>query len=141
MGKSRIQKNDMNKCLQCVYRGKVPYSRHSSCHHPYVDEIIGNHDYLLDLLSSIVNDCRIPNFSGSFQVKIKDSAVAEGWGTWPFNFDPVWLIKCTGFKALPQYKDKNVFVYEHTKTVNHGNGNVELISERVEEDLDDNRND
>ena len=24
--------------------------------------------------------------------------VSKGWFNWPFNFDPIWLISCNGYK-------------------------------------------
>jgi len=28
--------------------------------------------------------------------------IRNGWFNWPLNFDPVWLIDCTGFSDKPE---------------------------------------
>jgi hypothetical protein len=53
-------------CDTCVHRMDVPGSAHSCCN----------------------------NFDA--QVTAKAHGVTRGWFKWPFNFDPVWLIDCTG---------------------------------------------
>lgn len=87
----------MNECLKCKYRGTVPHSRHSSCQHPRVDDIIGDSEVLMLYLKGIVNELKIPLFFSDFQVEFKNAAILAGWATFPFNFDPIWLRKCTGF--------------------------------------------
>lgn len=36
----------------------------------------------------------------NWKAKVKGDlhGVRNGWFCWPFNFDPTWLISCTGFK-------------------------------------------
>ena len=74
-------------CYKCEYRGCVPGSAHSSCKYPGVS------NNLFDLFNE--DNARIFN-----ELKIKGSptGIKNGWFTWPFDFDPVWLDRCRGFK-------------------------------------------
>lgn len=56
-------------CYDCVYRGEIPGDCHSSC----------------------------ANFSANTSGDLH--GIRKGWFVWPFNFDPVWLVSCDGFKA------------------------------------------
>lgn len=55
-------------CYKCVFRHDLPGDAHSGCN--------------------------------NFKARVHASAhgIVNGWFTWPFNFDPTWLISCTGFK-------------------------------------------
>ena len=55
-------------CYECKYRGEVAGSAHSQCK--------------------------------NLNAKVKGSphGIKSGWFLWPFNFDPVWLENCDGFK-------------------------------------------
>lgn len=64
---------DKNKCYECEYRGKVPGDCHSKCTHPE---------------------------AMSLKVKGDEVGIRNGWFMWPYNFDPVWLIECNGFKKV-----------------------------------------
>ena len=57
-------------CYECEHRGIVPGSCHSSCSHPKRNdvEITGN-----------------------------TYGISMGWFSWPWDFDPTWLISCNGF--------------------------------------------
>jgi hypothetical protein len=57
-------------CYRCKHRRAVPGDCHSAC---------GN------LTAHVIGDAH-----GKF----------NGWFSWPFNFDPVWLLSCTGFESV-----------------------------------------
>ena len=61
-------KTDMNKCYKCEHRRTIPGDAHSQC----------------------VNT--------KAHVEGDDYGRRSGWFSWPWNFDPTWLIKCDGFK-------------------------------------------
>jgi len=63
------KKTAMNKCYKCRYRETIPGDCHSSCSNKKA-HVVGN-------------------------VHGKQS----GWFIHPWNFDPIWLEKCDGFKA------------------------------------------
>lgn len=87
-------------CLTCRYRGTVPNSRHSSCKHPRVNDIIGDHDALQILLDRLVNNHVVANFYDDLQVEFDRAAIMEGYALFPFNFDPIWLKQCTGYREV-----------------------------------------
>lgn len=55
-------------CYECVYRGNVPGDAHSCCNNG---------------LAVAVGD---------------EHGIKKGWFFHPYNFDPVWLRYCDGFK-------------------------------------------
>lgn len=63
-------------CYKCKHRLPVPGSAHSSCDHE-------------DAL-------RYPH---KLDVQAYETGTRRGWFTWPFDFDPVWLIACKGFEV------------------------------------------
>lgn len=82
-------------CYACRYRRPIPGDAHSSCAHPSVsatlDSPVGK---LLTLMGkgagtvSVQNGLAVGNAHG----------IEHGWFNWPFNYDPVWLVACGGFK-------------------------------------------
>ena len=54
-------------CYSCRYRRGVPGDAHSSCAHPH------------------------PTAKGH------PRGIAMGWFNFPWNFDPIWLLECSGF--------------------------------------------
>lgn len=88
-------------CYQCQYRGEVPGDTHSKCVHPVFEKIV---DSSLGQLSSLMG-----KRAGSMQLEAGGCKVVgdkhgikQGWFNHPFNFDPIWLVSCEGFKP----KDK-----------------------------------
>ena len=57
----------MGKCLNCKYKGSVPGSSHSTC---------SKKNILVDA---------------------KEHGIRMGWFNFPYDFDPTWLNKCSGF--------------------------------------------
>lgn len=62
--------SDKPNCYECVHRGEVPGSCHSSCKRTKPTKVKGN-----------------------------EHGIKSGWFNYPFNFDPVWLEKCDGFEG------------------------------------------
>lgn len=84
-------------CYKCQYRGEVPGSAHSSCKHPDAPKpspMIG----LMAALSGGHTPPMKPNPDG-IKVKGHEAGIRGGWFGWPMNFDPTWLLECTGFIA------------------------------------------
>lgn len=42
----------------------------------------------------------IPRFMASMNIEFDVGAIQQGWATWPFNFDPIWLKQCTGYREV-----------------------------------------
>ena len=77
-------------CYSCKYRGKVPGSCHSSCHHPKVDNPV------IELVKIISGDKE--NSALALNIRANPHGVKSGWFTWPIDFDPAWLLNCEGFE-------------------------------------------
>ena len=65
-------------CYKCVHRLSVPGSAHSRCNN---------------------KDAKL---------KANSHGIMSGWFMWPVNFDPVWLLDCTGFSDNPEDKKERV---------------------------------
>jgi len=61
---------DKPKCRECKFVRNVPGDAHKSC--------------------------------ANKEAKIEGSemGIRQGYFFWPYNFDPTWLISCTGFKKM-----------------------------------------
>lgn len=87
-------------CYNCRYRGQVHNSRHSSCQHPRVQDILSRSGDLQMLLDGLINRLRVPIFYPDFHVVCEEHGIVNGWALWPFNFDPHWVSKCSGFEEV-----------------------------------------
>ena len=86
-------------CYDCKYRGTVPGSCHSSCRHPAF--AAAHSDPLGNLMGIFAGVGRVPPIqakSKEITVEGNPRGIKSGWFNHPYNFDPVWLVKCTGFK-------------------------------------------
>ena len=65
----RKKKNIIIDCYDCYYRNLI----HGNCH----------------------------SLCSNFNAKVTgdEYGIRKGWFFWPFNFDPVWLNSCDGFKS------------------------------------------
>ena len=75
-------------CYTCIYRKDLIWSAHSECKHPlWYYELATNFKFL--------------------GIKLNPHGVKCGWADWPFDFDPVWLDSCNGFKKLTKKEKTN----------------------------------
>ena len=56
-------------CYKCKHQRSLPFDSHSEC----------------------------KNLGA--KVMGKPHGIRHGWFFWPLNYDPVWLVECTGFEA------------------------------------------
>lgn len=88
-------------CYECMYRGEVPGSAHSCCNHPSNKKL--HDDPFLNLMAIFASVGRVAPVAGVGDEKmiVKGSlyGIQKGWFNYPFNFDPVWLEECNGFKG------------------------------------------
>ena len=84
----------MPDCYKCEYRKSVPGDAHSSCHHPDFD-----HSNVTLQLACILG---IPIQTSPTKIKVigNKHGIRNGWFQHPFNFDPIWLEECNGFKEI-----------------------------------------
>ena len=73
----------MSICRSCIHKSKghPQWSSHyCSCQHPSVR---GGKEGL-----------------SLFGIEVPEEALNEGWVSFPFNFDPIWITKCEGYEAI-----------------------------------------
>lgn len=101
-----------NKCYDCIHRGAVPGSAHSSCHHPATAR---TRTSPFMELASVVGKRGGPALAAiasafhegpdraiaELNIRAAEQGVRNGWFVWPVNFDPTWLTNCEGFEAKP----------------------------------------
>jgi hypothetical protein len=90
-------------CYKCIYRGELAGDAHSCCKHPKVIEAEKTNGADLIGLLALLGVGVMANIKG-IKVKGNNHGIKHGWFAWPFNFDPVWLEECDGFKE----KEKKV---------------------------------
>ena len=88
------------ECLKCQYSGTLENSRHSTCQHPEVRRIINDSSLLPALIEALFNKTPIIGLFNGFRIEREQQGIDGNWCLWPFNFDPIWLKECTGFKEL-----------------------------------------
>lgn len=77
-------------CYNCKYRQGVVGSCHSSCKYP-IDSAKAAIMFMTGATSLATKD-------QSFIIEGNPHGVRNGWFTWPIDFDPTWVVLCTGFK-------------------------------------------
>lgn len=88
-------------CRKCKYRGRAGSNTlHSKCCHPVVDQIMSDHDALGIVFDNFSLHNKVTSGLWGLNIEVEPSAVANGWCYWPFNFDPIWVKECNGFKAM-----------------------------------------
>lgn len=82
--------NEKPNCYECNHRGGLSYSAHSQCNHPALEgkgKIIA--------VACILSRGAYPPLG----VTGNRHGIANGWFSWPLDFDPVWLDSCGGFSG------------------------------------------
>ena len=59
---------DNPNCYKCIHRRDLDYSAHSRC--VQINSEVEGHEH----------------------------GIVKGWFVWPYNFDPVWVLKCNAFE-------------------------------------------
>ena len=67
-------------CYECAHRRTILGDAHTRCGYPDLDGPMSVADVYRNL-----------------EIKGDPHGIANGWFCWPFNFDPTWLQRCTGF--------------------------------------------
>ena len=93
------EKKNRPNCYECVHRGTLPGSAHSSCKHPANAKAAENP--MGEFFAIMAGVGRAPPIQADTGLNIKGNAhgIKSGWFNWPYNFDPVWLDSCDGFEA------------------------------------------
>jgi len=79
-----------HNCYNCMFRGTVPGSAHSSCN---VLKYIGEKGTIAESAIAL-GIATIKDEHGHDAVQLDPHGVRNGWAMWPINFDPIWVNKC-----------------------------------------------
>jgi len=88
------------KCDKCLFQGTLENSRHSTCKHPEVKSIINDSELLKILIDAISEGTPMIGLFNGFRIEREQQGIDGDWCLWPFNFDPIWIKECTGFKEM-----------------------------------------
>ena len=94
-------------CYQCQFRGEIPGDAHSQCRHP---QAIGDENPLTKIISmlsggeSLLGGLIANKGAESLNIKGNAHGIRKGWFNWPYNFDPIWLESCEGFREKAKKK-------------------------------------
>jgi len=105
--KADEQKVMKPNCYECKHRGGVPGSCHSSCHHPafkavHDDPLMG----IMAIFGSVGRAAPLQVTSDTCKVVGNEHGRRRGWFNHPMDFDPVWLVSCTGFEKKAEMRGK-----------------------------------
>jgi len=83
-------------CYKCKHRGDLAGSAHSRCNHPAFQWTANPAMDVMAILSSVGRVPPVRATAEGIEVAGNPHGVRHGWFNHPWNFDPVWLEKCTG---------------------------------------------
>lgn len=88
-------------CYECVHRKELPGSAHSVCGHPEATSACGLIvcKALMQAAFNQIDAREVGASFGNVKIAAKKHGIRSGWFMWPFNFDPVWLTKCSLYEA------------------------------------------
>lgn len=90
----------MADCDNCIYQGHLENSRHSTCGHPEVRQVMNDSTLLKLVIDRIAKgETHIQLFNG-FRIEREQQGIDGDWCLWPFNFDPIWIKGCTGIMGV-----------------------------------------
>ena len=86
----------MSNCNNCIHRGTVPGSAHSSC------SLVGDEPKQLLVAIQYMKGARLHLKDKSTNKEtplliLDPTGIKGGWANWPIDFDPVWVSKCQGY--------------------------------------------
>ncbi len=105
-----MEQNNPPDCYKCKWRRQLFGDRHSRCAHPAFPFMENTMAYsLLSVLGKLAGQAQYE--SNECRVIGHPNGIRNNWFNHPFNFDPVWLISCTGFSPI----DSNIGVNDDTE--------------------------
>lgn len=104
----RKQFND-NKCRTCVYKAEFSGTHHLGCS------------------KSMLNPSVITAL-----VQVNDHGFNNGWASWPFNFDPIWIDSCDSHlqEKIKPFQTKEEYMVEIQKLVMYLINKMEFLKNK-----------
>jgi hypothetical protein len=85
-------------CYTCQYRRNVPGDAHSKCEHPDTQD---SHNQVI-AMAAFMQGFRSVQFSDQMTVEGVAHGIRMGWFMFPVNYDPTWLVSCTGYTSMQE---------------------------------------
>ena len=87
----------MADCHKCKYSRSIPGDAHLKCEHPIGEAPDFGIPIMLKLISGQANGFKVTGMTEG-ELSINPHGIKNGWASWPLNFDPIWIDKCTLIK-------------------------------------------
>lgn len=86
-------------CYACKHCRRMPGDAHIQCVHPKSGNTSGDGIFGADFTSMLLLACGLPTPAWTaLDITAGVVGMRRGWFSWPFNYDPVWLLSCNGFE-------------------------------------------
>ena len=98
LGFEPVPEPERPDCHKCRHSRSIPGDAHIRCAHPKVT-LPGN-DPIVEMISILLGAgrCSGPVPFPGIDITASRVGVEKGYFAWPFNFDPIWLVSCTGYE-------------------------------------------
>lgn len=85
-------------CYGCLHHRPIAGNAHLSCRHPATAH--AHQNALAAVISTMGN--ALPLAVCGLDVVFEAYGIAQGWASWPYNFDPAWLVRCDGYQPAEE---------------------------------------
>jgi len=88
-------------CYKCHWKKDLLGSCNVKCSHPLLLNETADENQFTMIMSALLSVRYIPfSLSGNNPIGVvgDQHGIKNGWFNFPYNYDPVWLIKCQGFR-------------------------------------------
>ncbi len=88
-------------CYECHWKEDLPGSAHVKCIHPLLPDDKTTNNQIATLMAVLLTARKVPfSLSGNNPIGVvgNERGINNGWFNFPYNYDPIWLLKCDGFR-------------------------------------------
>lgn len=88
-------------CYYCHWKKDLNGSAHINCSHPLLPNESTDNNQFVVIMSALMSARHIPfSLSGNNPIgAVGDQhGIKNGWFNFPYNFDPIWLLECKGYR-------------------------------------------
>lgn len=90
----RLSIKMMGACHGCMHHRELPSTTHLACRHPATER--AHQNPLAGLITAMGGALPLPSPPG-LTVRMHPHGIRNSWASWPWNFDPTWLVECDGY--------------------------------------------